>query len=183
MNKLTNLIFVFLSVTVLSACASGSKMKNRHYQQWSDLSEEKQGIEKKSADKTIVFIEPSTNSENKILNESVSIHSIVSNQNTEQKQFSTEQSQAEANLQNPALESQSPYTVNPSKFNLKKQFKSSLKLSPMPVSGDLSLLWVIVIILIVLWALGLLVGDFGGLIHLLLLIALILFILWLLRII
>lgn len=54
-----------------------------------------------------------------------------------------------------------------------------------PISDDLSLVWVIVIILLVLWALGMIAGGLGlgGLIHILLVIALILFILWLLRII
>lgn len=65
--------------------------------------------------------------------------------------------------------------------------KIKAKLSPSPVArGDgLSLLWVVIIILLVLWALGLIAGGWGlgGFIHILLLIALILLILWLLRII
>lgn len=49
----------------------------------------------------------------------------------------------------------------------------------------LSLLWIVIVVLLVLWALGLISGGFGlgGLINILLLIALILLILWLLRII
>jgi hypothetical protein len=48
----------------------------------------------------------------------------------------------------------------------------------------LSLFWVIILIVLLIWLLGLIVGGFGlgGLIHLLLLIALILLILWLLRV-
>lgn len=50
--------------------------------------------------------------------------------------------------------------------------------------GDgLSLLWIIIVVLLILWALGFISGNFGGLVHLLLVIALILLILWLLRII
>jgi hypothetical protein len=73
------------------------------------------------------------------------------------------------------------YSLSDLKF--KKQLKSSLFPSPNPVTSDLSLLWIVIIVLIVLWALGLIAGNFGGLIHLLLVIALILLILWLLRII
>jgi len=49
----------------------------------------------------------------------------------------------------------------------------------------LSLLWIVILVLIILWALGILVGgvNIGGLINILLVIALILLILWLLRII
>jgi len=55
------------------------------------------------------------------------------------------------------------------------------------VSSDnegLSLFWLVILVILILWALGLLAGGFGlgGLINLLLLIALILLILWLLRI-
>jgi uncharacterized membrane protein len=49
----------------------------------------------------------------------------------------------------------------------------------------LSLFWIIILIILILWAVGFLAGGFGlgGLIHLLLVIALVLLILWLLRII
>ena len=52
------------------------------------------------------------------------------------------------------------------------------------VNDDLSLLWVVILVLIILWALGLISGGFGlgGLINILLVIALILLILWLLRV-
>lgn len=47
-----------------------------------------------------------------------------------------------------------------------------------------SLLWIIVVVILILWAIGFLADGFGlgGLIHVLLVIALILFILWLLRV-
>ncbi|NNM94984.1 MAG: lmo0937 family membrane protein [Bacteroidia bacterium] len=51
--------------------------------------------------------------------------------------------------------------------------------------GDgLSLFWLIILIILIVWAIGLLAGGFGlgGLINILLVIALILLILWLLRI-
>jgi hypothetical protein len=48
----------------------------------------------------------------------------------------------------------------------------------------LSLLWIVIVILLILWLIGILAGDFGvgGLINILLVIALILLVLWLLRI-
>ena len=57
-----------------------------------------------------------------------------------------------------------------------------------PVSGErdgLSLFWLVIVIILILWAVGFLAGGFGlgGLFNLLLVIALILLILWLLRII
>lgn len=55
--------------------------------------------------------------------------------------------------------------------------------SPEPREDGLSLLWIIIVVILILWALGLIGGYGGSLIHLLLVIALILLILWLLGII
>lgn len=67
-----------------------------------------------------------------------------------------------------------------------KQLGHDTTVAPSSSSDDaLSLLWLIIVVLIILWALGFLFSGFGmgPLIHLLLVIALILLILWLLRII
>jgi hypothetical protein len=57
----------------------------------------------------------------------------------------------------------------------------------LPVADDrdgLSLFWVVILVIIILWAIGFFAGwGTGGLINLLLVVALILLILWLLRII
>jgi len=52
-------------------------------------------------------------------------------------------------------------------------------------SDVLSLLWIVIVVILILWLIGFLLGGFGlgNLIHLLLVVALILLILWLLRII
>lgn len=65
------------------------------------------------------------------------------------------------------------------------QINKHLKTKPVPASGALSLLWIVIVVLLILWLLGLLAGGWGlgGLINLLLVVALILLILWLLRII
>ncbi len=67
--------------------------------------------------------------------------------------------------------------------------KPVLDEAPASVSDDsgaraLSLLWLVIVIILILWLIGILAGGFGlgGLINLLLLIALILLILWLLRV-
>lgn len=61
---------------------------------------------------------------------------------------------------------------------------STFKKSERSTASDeaLSLFWIIILIILILWAVGLLAGGFGGLINILLVIALILLILWLLRI-
>jgi hypothetical protein len=72
-------------------------------------------------------------------------------------------------------------TVSPKKHMQKMKQKSS----PQPLADDaLSLFWIVVLIIFLLYLLGLLTGGFGlgGLIHLLLVVALILLILWLLGI-
>jgi len=72
----------------------------------------------------------------------------------------------------------------PAEFSVKKPFKSIDKSLIQKHSGDaLSLLWIVIVVLLILWLVGLIGGNvLGGLIHLLLIIALILLILWLLRI-
>ncbi len=82
---------------------------------------------------------------------------------------------AKANLSAPDM------LVNP--FYVSHLIKQNIQV---PVDGDdgaRSLLWLIIVIILILWLLGLLFSFGGSLIHLLLVLALILFILWLLRII
>ncbi|MFL5753981.1 MAG: lmo0937 family membrane protein [Bacteroidia bacterium] len=78
----------------------------------------------------------------------------------------------------------------PLKFSPAKTHRIHLQLKKKPAlvaSGDgggLSLFWVVILVILILWALGFIGGfTMGGLINLLLLVALILLILWLLRII
>jgi hypothetical protein len=174
MKKIINSKFVlFILLAIFSACVSSSKMKNKHYQQWSDVSENE--VEK--TESTIVYIETNNSFETEILNESISIHTIVSAENSDFNQNQSIHSKSSTNKKVTGED----FSLSDLKF--KKQLKSSLFPSPLPATADLSLLWIVIIILLVLWALGLISGNFGGLIHLLLVIALILLILWLLKII
>jgi hypothetical protein len=156
-------------------------MKSRHYQQWSDVSSTK--IEEDNTEKIVVYIEPNSSLEAEILNESISIHKIVPVENVDLSEEKVKINKAPINKL--VLKQTVNKIVNPnyslSDMKFKQQVNSSLFSSP--VTSDLSLLWIVIIILLVLWALGLIAGNFGGLIHLLLVIALILLILWLLRII
>lgn len=60
---------------------------------------------------------------------------------------------------------------------------SKLAKSSTRSEGDLSLFWIVILVVLILWLLGALGGILGDLIHLLLVVALILLILWLLGII
>ena len=172
-------LLLLLLMAIISACSS-TKMKSRHYQQWSELASTK--IEE-DTEKIVVYIEPNSSLETEILNESISIHKIVPEETADligEKVKIENTSINKLDLKQTKNKMINPnYSLSDMKF--KQQVNSSL-FSP-PVTSDLSLLWIVIIILLVLWALGLIAGNFGGLIHLLLVIALILLILWLLRII
>jgi hypothetical protein len=80
-------------------------------------------------------------------------------------------------------------SATPLELNVRESFKPSHSwlnaAKPMASDDDaLSLFWVVILVILILWLLGVLTGGWGlgGLIHLLLIIALILLILWLLRI-
>jgi hypothetical protein len=173
-------LLLLLLMALISACSS-TKMKSRHYQQWSEVASTK--LEEENTEKIVVYINPNSSLETEILNESISIHKIVPEETTD---LNDEKVKIENTSFNKLVLKQTKNKmINPdyslSDIKFKQQVNSSLFSSP--VTSDLSLLWIVIIILLVLWALGLIAGNFGGLIHLLLVIALILLILWLLRII
>lgn len=75
-----------------------------------------------------------------------------------------------------------------SSFSIQKPIKTidklidSRKLQAGSDDDGLSLFWIIILIVLILWLLGFISGNFGGIINLLLVIALILLILWLLKV-
>jgi hypothetical protein len=173
-------LLLLLLMALISACSS-TKMKSRHYQQWSEVASTK--TDEENTEKIIVYIEPNSSLETEKLNELISIHKIVPEETTD---LNEEKDKIEnTTIKKLVLKQTKNKIINPdyslSDMKFKQQVNSSLFSSP--VTSDLSLLWIVIIILLVLWALGLIAGNFGGLIHLLLIIALILLILWLLRII
>jgi Flp pilus assembly protein TadB len=182
-KTISSSIILFTLLAVVSACLSSSKMKNRHYQQWSKISDKK--IELENDESSTIFIEPNTSIETEILNESISIHAIVPTENDNLNREESTINQSSRNKKASSFRENKGLNADYSLYDLKfnKKLKSSLYSSQNSAISDLSLLWIVIIVLIVLWVLGLIAGNFGGLIHLLLIIALILLILWLLRII
>src|ERR1700739_4790276 len=79
---------------------------------------------------------------------------------------------------------ESPFWVNNKAVSESPAALSSISDHDNGERAALSLLWLVIVIILILWLIGILAGGFGlgGLINLLLLIALILFILWLLRV-
>jgi Flp pilus assembly protein TadB len=72
-------------------------------------------------------------------------------------------------------------TITKPLIQIKNKVKALNNLSADHDDHDgLSLFWIIILAIVILWALGFLVGNLGGAIHLLLVVALILFILWIL---
>lgn len=86
---------------------------------------------------------------------------------------------------NQKMNQQSNERNNTANVNHHSKAKIGTKnLNPMKDSGDgLSLFWIIILIILILWAIGYIGGSVGAIINLLLVVALILLILWLLRII
>jgi hypothetical protein len=72
-------------------------------------------------------------------------------------------------------------------LNLPHRITRALKSSSGTTTSDdvLSLFWIVILVLLILWAVAFLMGGWGlgGLVHLLLVVALVLFILWILKII
>jgi hypothetical protein len=66
---------------------------------------------------------------------------------------------------------------------IKRELSKSKSIQASDDDDALSLFWIIIVVLIILWALGFFIGSVGSFINLLLVLALILLILWLLRII
>lgn len=95
-------------------------------------------------------------------------------------------------IQHSAVQNKNIQRISPKKMLLSKQATiqngyDTLKAKKIVSDGErngLSLFWLIILVILILWAVGFLAGGFGlgGLINLLLLVALILLILWLLRI-
>ena len=65
-----------------------------------------------------------------------------------------------------------------------KPLDNAIKQHQLTAGDDdgLSLFWIVILVILILWALGLISGNFGAIVNVLLVIALILLILWLLRI-
>lgn len=177
---------VVIAVLLFSACNSNSSLTKRHYSKGYHFSHSsgKHSVAKDSDRKTPlqisdIVVKPIEKNETAIAPMNpINKDLIVSNENNYNK------SNAKKNVTKivkriPAINEVAP-VIKVKKAIFRKPSSSSAS-----DSAGLSLLWIVIVVLLILWALGLLAGGFGlgGFINILLVIALILLILWLLRII
>ncbi len=189
MKKLITLSFLAIITSLLfSACSTKLFITKRHYTKGFYIAhskEKKQAIKFNEAEKIIT--------KNKVSEFHNQTQEMVIDHNYGKSPIPVVCTYANENKKIPietSLQQTEKKTSSNKILDLKqsiKQFKNEQFKSKFPTasrSGDgLSLFWIVILVILILWALGLLSGGFGGLINLLLLIALILLILWLLRVI
>lgn len=187
-------IYCLLLAVFVSSCGTNGSITKRHYTKGYYITHSKvkgkvtaENIDSKLAqqkDIETIFAIPSKH----IVKENFTKNSENGNQVVDRSTL------VASSIKKPALSNNLAVSRNALKFipvfklnPLKENKHSFLTKSNAASSEDdgLSLLWIVIVVLLVLWALGLISGGFGlgGFINILLLIALILLILWLLRII
>lgn len=185
MKKLSTFISLsILSAIILSSCGHGLSVTKRRYTKGYYVSSQKKHPTTKN---TL----PST-SEQRL--ETLKLVAKPTEQvNTREKlQKNDAVTQAAASGKNQtARRIKNSHSVLPdilSSFSIQKPIKTIDKLidtGKLHAGSDddgLSLFWIIILIVLILWLLGFISGNFGGIINLLLIIALILLILWLLKV-
>lgn len=189
MKKYTQLMMHFLLLSIicvfLSAC-SKLAVTNRHYRSGYCISRTAERVQPQELRKNKISFENLKQYKNKTIQ--------TEKQNEQQVIISAEEIQkiekAPVKAQKHKIFEQ-PKKVAALITRIKKAksdntFSASTKSMKQDPRGDvLSLLWIVILVLLIFWAIAFIAGGFGlgGLIHLLLAIALILLILWLLRII
>lgn len=203
-NSIKFCLLLTLSSVLFFACGSSRSLTKKHYNNryyiGMSKSENAKAEEKSTnnsastevikTETTITAVEtktetvPTTQTNSAIEPPDMSANSTTVNTDDEKKSIdqSTDKqpSQTVKNKDAKFKITEFPYAIT------KKIVDTKEKLSVQSAEGDaLSLLWIVIIVLLILWALGWLAGGLGmgGLIHVLLIIALILLILWLLRVI
>jgi|JI10StandDraft_1071094.scaffolds.fasta_scaffold04060_17 hypothetical protein len=195
MKKIITLnIFCLFVIMLISSCGTNGSITKRHYTKGYHIAHNK-GKHKVNAQKERTNIAHQKTTESTILIPSKEIVKENNSNNAEVVNSIADKSTLTASsskkpvvikTQSTAkslLKSAPVFKIFPSKENKHSFFSKSR-----PVASDgsgLSLLWIVILVLLILWALGLISGGFGlgGFINILLVIALILLILWLLRII
>ncbi|MFI5204254.1 MAG: lmo0937 family membrane protein [Flavobacteriales bacterium] len=192
MKKLISLSSVFIIVTVLlSSCAT--HLTKRHYSNGYHVShsenkqkvaahneEEKTAQHQSKKNETVVPTQPMVNNETTVAvkPDVTNTVPVVANNQTNQSNVVSNPSTAQPLKQKTSVLKHPVSTI-------KKALLDRKKISRISHDGEgHSLLWIIIVVILILWAIGFLADGFGlgGLIHLLLVIALVLFILWLLRV-
>lgn len=186
MKKLFTLTIIFiLSAIVLSSCGSKMSLTKRRYTKGYHISKTHKPAEtkehqlakqtSKNVNQTIQLRSEVTKAESSTISKEnkndVTASAIVKKEN-----------KINTNQNNSAL------AKTLADFSVKKPIKTidqaiqKHKLSADSDRDGLSLFWIVILVLLILWALGFISGNFGGIINLLLIVALILLILWLLRV-
>jgi len=189
-------IICILSGIALSSCKSGVSITKRHYTKGYHIArnhnlkapkpttnlaqQTREGIEKVNVPNQLMVLEK--NNEQKIQN--FSNKSMPDNTLMAAKVIASIKSKInpKENI-NFFVIPKIKLIENTSTFTDKSKIGSAKITKADHTHEGLSLFWIVILVLLILWALGLLGGYvFGGLIYLLLVVALILLILWLLRI-
>ncbi len=175
-------VLCLIAILLMPSCKGRMGITKRHYTKGYYVSHTK------TKNKTIALNTSAKSAESEKLN-SIRVLSAVSTDNkTEMAPKPKENAVASASS---VKKENSNQTLTPSYKNtgMSKpvaEFRK-LVLQPRTSAGDgegLSLFWIVILVILLLWAFGFLAGGFGlgGLINILLVVALILLILWLLRV-
>lgn len=182
-------VICIMASILLSSCGSSISIAKRHYNNGYYISynngkqavttpkEEEKVVQAKSND-PLSFLK--NQKEQNTLNgyssqSSISDDAIASTGKIQQKSVSQKRIKQ-------ALKQKIKITEHPASQLKNTLFKlKKIRSGPMVEEGGYSLFWLVILAILILWALGLLVGGWGGLVNILLVLALILFILWLLK--
>lgn len=194
-NFITYCIITMAVIFLFTSCGSSLTVTKRHYNKGYHVSFNKIKQSDRSNVNEIENDQLVNSDENKIFDSSLSMEESTSNSSISEDIFTdevnstddqkvvvqTDKKQPEKLFNSTMGMSenvQSTYTKIKNSFSDQKELKT-----PQPREDGLSLLWIVILVILILWAIGFIGGNVGGLIHLLLVIALILLILWLLGII
>lgn len=198
MKKVFKLSVICLILSILTAsCGSSANFTKRRYTKGNYVSYnfKKQSVETEQdeEEENTSQIEINETPENTIIASNITINTnseLRSTDHTDVLNTENESNQESNGAEEQKEEKTKPSSIQKMKNNLNPivKLKTTIadkksKQAPQSDGDALSLLWIVIIVLLILWALGFISGSFGGLVHLLLVIALILLILWLLRVI
>jgi hypothetical protein len=185
-----------VAALLFSSCGSNFSITKRHYTSgyYIDYTKSNKGVISSPIENITQVNAPVTSAAMQAPVQAINVAQAPAQSNDKNNQVvtsSNNKKQSKANLQ--AITKPVQVTKTGVFSNITKEEKHTLFESPNVITNSadrddgraLSLLWLVIVIILILWLIGILAGGFGlgGLINLLLLIALILLILWLLRII
>lgn len=194
-NFITYLIITMAVIFLFTSCGSSLTITKRHYNKGYHISLNKLKQSDRSNPNETTNDQLALSIENKEYDNSLSLEESTSKNSISEVIFTDEAEVKDAPKEELKTENAKPKKsfISTTGFSensqasftkIKNSFSDLKELNtPQPREEGLSLLWIVILVLLILWALGFIGGYGGGLIHLLLAIALILLILWLLGII